>query len=376
MAKSAHPDRPFPLPRKVLLHGKFNPDGDHRQDPKSLIELWVEARGCIDKKIKKGIIEKEKQLQQLNQAIGKLGPIIAEVLRGDRETSDANAEVRRLLPDQETRNKVFEFMSQSIHKKPEDLARERMEEEEATRQQTISQKNLQNQQSMIRAVSRLFESVNSGDSCAAEALYQVTFFATSLLTNAVHHHPELFRNLVEKNTLWPVMAHANENWQNTMNHLRSLGLGKITSIIKTKLREVRGSDVDLPARRWAKESIRVIDETRWKTNCFASLMHQLGGLDEWADFAIKHGWDIEALPSWVSEISTLKPFSVATFDEWKVVVRKIIREEVPNFHQLPEWATQRMTAASNGRNTPGEIQNAILDDIVSALKRLVPKESC
>jgi hypothetical protein len=65
-----------------------------------------------------------------------------------------------------------------------------------------------------------------------------------------------------------------------------------------------------------------------------------------------------------------------SFDAWKGVVRQLIRESVPNFHLLPDWTTQRMTSEANGRATAGEIQNAILDDIVSALKRLAPDSPC
>ena len=105
-------------------------------------------------------------------------------------------------------------------------------------------------------------------------------------------------------------------------------------------------------------------------------MNELGGPDGWAEFAVNKGWDTAKRPHWVSQSLQLKPFSEKTFNEWKSVVRQLIRESVPDFHLLPEWSTQRMTAEANGRNTPGEIQNAILDDIVSALKRLVPDEGC
>ena len=88
------------------------------------------------------------------------------------------------------------------------------------------------------------------------------------------------------------------------------------------------------------------------------------------------GWDLSEYPSWVFDAMALKPFSADSFDEWKAVVRQIIREQVADFHLLPEWATQRMTGEASGRGTPGEIPNAILDDIVSALKRLIPKASC
>jgi hypothetical protein len=49
---------------------------------------------------------------------------------------------------------------------------------------------------------------------------------------------------------------------------------------------------------------------------------------------------------------------------------------MPDFHTQPEWANQRRTAVANERDSVGEIQNAILDDIVSALARLAPGKPC
>jgi hypothetical protein len=53
-------------------------------------------------------------------------------------------------------------------------------------------------------------------------------------------------------------------------------------------------------------------------------------------------------------------------------MRDMIRQQLPDFHTRPEWKNQRSTAAQGARNTVGEVQNAILDDIASALKRIAP----
>lgn len=106
------------------------------------------------------------------------------------------------------------------------------------------------------------------------------------------------------------------------------------------------------------------------------MVDKLGGSSDWADFAMLHNWDVMESPDWTKAAIALKPLSAETFDSWKAVVRELIREQVKDYHLLPEWTTQRMTAQASGRDTPGEIQNAILDDIVSALKRLVPEARC
>lgn len=177
--------------------------------------------------------------------------------------------------------------------------------------------------------------------------------------------------------LWPVIGREEAGWEKfAVDQISELGLGKGAPKFKSPLRKVRGSDVHLPARRWARAAVRAIDETRWKAPFFFHMVNKLGGSGEWASFSIKRGWDFADFPSWVPSATKLEPLSEKTFDSWKVVVREIIREQVTDFHLLPEWATQRLTAEANGRGTPGEIQNAILDDIISALKRLVPEAEC
>ena len=173
---------------------------------------------------------------------------------------------------------------------------------------------------------------------------------------------------------WPVLASDEPGWEKSaVSQVNSLELGKGLACIETRLRPLRGSDVARPARRWARAAVQTIDETRWRLPFFVQMTDKLGGSGEWADFAVRHNWDTVKSPDWTKAAMALKPLSAETFDSWKAVVREIIREQVADFHLLPEWATQRMTAEANGRGTPGQIQNAILDDIVSALKHLVPE---
>jgi hypothetical protein len=212
---------------------------------------------------------------------------------------------------------------------------------------------------------------------AAEALLEAATTAVVLLSSVASSNPDTFRKLAAMTKMWPVIAKNEPGWEKSaVEEISSLSLGEKLAFLKTRLRPVRGSDVALPARRWAKAAIQTIDETRWRFPFFLSMMRQLGGSDAWVEFSIRHNWDIKKYPDWVESAMDLKVFSVETFDDWKVVVREIIREQMPDFHLRPEWAMQRATAEANGRNTPGEIQNAILDDIVSALKRLAPESEC
>jgi len=72
-------------------------------------------------------------------------------------------------------------------------------------------------------------------------------------------------------------------------------------------------------------------------------------------------------------VADLPGFSERSLPRWKPVIRAMIREQMPEFHKHSDWGNQRRTAAASGRDTPGEIQNAILDDICSALGRIAPR---
>jgi len=173
------------------------------------------------------------------------------------------------------------------------------------------------------------------------------------------------------------MAKDKPGWEkDAAEHVAKLGLGEGLRVFRSPLRKVRGSDVNLPARRWAKAAVTTIDETRWRIHFIVYLLKELGGSEAWADFSIRNGWDLLNQPEWVASAIKLEPFSMKSVQDWKLVVRQIIREQVPNFHDLPEWTTQRHSAEASGRDTIGEIQNAILDDIVSALQRLAPESVC
>ena len=84
------------------------------------------------------------------------------------------------------------------------------------------------------------------------------------------------------------------------------------------------------------------------------------------------GMELGEFPQWVEDAFQLPAFCTGTAKDWGKVIREMIREQVAEFHTLPEWETQRNTARQGGRDGRGEIQNAILDDIMSALKGIAP----
>jgi hypothetical protein len=374
-SRTAHPLIP---PRKVVrLQGSFVPDGKSPKDLDPLFNLWIEVQDHLNRESRRELSRKAKEWRELEKAIHKLSPLITSVLNGDQEAANASPDVSELVPDVEMRRKVFDWYSQLINREPEAGELESSESDDSEEKHAARARVLKWKESIQTSTEGLLRAIESGDAGAAEALIDAVTNATLSLMLATRMYPEVMKEAAAMKTLWPVIAREEPGWEKTAaNQIAGLELGKGMIKFKSPLRKVRGSDVQLPGRRWAKAAVRTIDETRWKVPYFFHMVNKLGGSDEWASWSIRHGWDIEDYPSWVLSATKLEPFSVETYDSWKALVREIIREQVPDFHLLPDWATQRATAEANGRGTPGEIQNAILDDIVSALKRLAPDASC
>jgi hypothetical protein len=361
--------------RYVAIHAEFKPEGNPRDNLRPLMDLWIEVHSHVNRVRDCQLRQKAREQLELGDAIDKLSPLVASVLQGERDGASITDDMLRLVPDEALRKKVFDWYSDLNNQKPETQPPEELEAQE--KDLAARDKALKCGSAILNSLTRLSEATEEGDPAAARELLEAATTAAGFLAIATSRHPQLFKELAAMAKMWPVLASDEPGWEKAaVSEVNGLELGKGLAFIKTRLRPLRGSDVALPARRWAKAAVQTIDETRWRFPFFVQMVDELGGSDAWADFAIVHNWDTVKYPDWTKTAMALKPLSVETFDSWKAVVREIIREQVTDFHLLPEWATQRMTAEANGRGTPGEIQNAILDDIVSALKRLVPEARC
>ena len=219
----------------------------------------------------------------------------------------------------------------------------------------------------------LKESVEEGSAEGAEALAEIAFQAVWFLQIGEQKKPELFRRAARATQFWPVMADHEPGWEKeALQRVSALELGADLKIYEVHFRKARGTDANLPARRWAKAAVRTIEATRLRLLSFGALIREFGSNQALADFCMVTGWQIGEQPEWVRKIAGLKRFSRESLPDWKLAVRKMIREQMSDFHARPEWSTQRNTAVVSGRKAPGEIKNAILDDITSALERLVP----
>lgn len=374
MPKRIH-ENPLLSTRYVAIHAEFRPDGDPRDNMKPLMDLWIEIQSHVNRVRGREIRQKAREWRELENAIHLLSPVVDSVMQGDLDGVVAVEDVVRLVPDEGMRRKVFDWYSDLLERKHEMRS---LEEIEADRKNLDArEKALKCVTSINNALIYLSEATEAGDPAAAEALLDAATTAAGFLKIETGRHPDQFKELAAMKNMWPVLAKDEPGWENdAVDQVNRLELGKRLKFLKTQLKQLRGSDVALPARRWARAAVRTIDETRWRFPFYVGMIDKLGGSSAWATFAMENNWDTENYPEWVKATMALKPLTVETFDSWKAVVREIIREQMPDFHLLPEWSTQRMTAEANGRNTPGEIQNAILDDIVSALKRMAPEAVC
>jgi hypothetical protein len=355
------------------IHGLFRPDVKSLQSFDPIHELWSEVQEHLDQEAERQLACEEKEWEELSEALDKLTPLVSSALQSEGETDAIREDASDLVPDKELRKKAYDWYVENLNRKPEEAEQRKAELETAKQNAAISQCR----DKIHESLACLYEMIGNQTPGAAKALVDVATHASFYVSLATSAHPETMKEVAAMNTLWPTVAAEDPGWEKSaLDEIANLELGKGVAKFKSSLRNVRGSDVNLPARRWAKAAVRTIDETRWRAPLFFHFVNKLGGSMQWASFSINRGWDIEDYPSWAISATRLEPFSLQTYDSWKAVVRDIIREQVPDFHLRPEWATQRATAAANGRDTPGEIQNAILDDIVSSLKRLAPEAPC
>jgi hypothetical protein len=77
------------------------------------------------------------------------------------------------------------------------------------------------------------------------------------------------------------------------------------------------------------------------------------------------------LPRWTEGLEKLRrPFNRDNvLDYWRKG-KEMIREELPDFQDRPEWADYRNKRTYQHGAKPGAIQNAIFEDILMALKTI------
>jgi hypothetical protein len=268
---------------------------------------------------------------------------------------------------------VFEFWGRIYQTRPEPLAQRKQEiakrEAQLARDETI----LNARKAISEGVEVLNKMAAAGDENAVAALLEAAYLPGTAVLALEQQQSEMMRRIAGRETVWPVVTDGSPGWEKrAAERLKKLDLGADLDFYRSRLRQPRGADECLPARKWAKAALRTIEDTRFRFMILGDLSKGFESADAIIEFMSEAGWEFQALPDWSKVACELGAFSAKTLPAWKRVTRKMIREQMPNFHERPEWATQRASAIARGRGTPGEIKNAILDDICSALERIAP----
>jgi len=218
-----------------------------------------------------------------------------------------------------------------------------------------------------RHIEILASYANTGNADAIKNLVELGHHAVQSLMIAKMTHPEAVRAISRWEALWPVLVSSTSPCEKSAaKQLEGLELGKDMEFFHVRFERLRGADENYPARQWARTAVRTLEETRWRSLTYQQYR------DEFQQLVFGGKAGLAEIPPWAAESCSLNFLSKETAPAWAKVIRDMIRQQLPDFHSRPEWKNQRSTAAQGARNTVGEVQNAILDDIASALKRIAP----
>ena len=368
--------------RTLNPHAAFAPGGEADGDTKSFFDFWFEANDCTTALKQKDLRQRKARLNRLLAAKRKAEPILTKLLRDEMPVAESVQKLKLLVPDQGILRELFDSWSNAIKETPEQMAERRRDIERRGKEIAHTERLLKAANAITDGLTTLVEAAEAGDLDAWKRIVEAATQATVLVAIAEKKHPQLMKAIARTKDMWPLLASGESGWeQEAARQVKELGLGDEAQAFKVRLRKARGADTHLPARQWAKAAVRTIEETQFRAATISLFTREFGSRASFLTFMRKARWELGELPKWASEAMKLKPFCVTSLPEWKQVARQLIREQIPDFHTRPEWETQRASAAARGRDTPGEIQNAILDDIGSALARIapskdVPKSAC
>ena len=334
------------------------------------------AENEIRKLKNKDLARRKEQVSRLQSARRKSDPILVKLLRNEMSTEAAVKKFRRLIPDKELAKEIFDIWDKAMKQTPEESEKAKAEMAREEIELAESERLFRSQKAIHGGISTLAEAARAGDLLAVKYLVEAAVNAIAQLDIAELQSSEAVQSVAKSVTHWPVLANDEGNWEKrALRRVADLKLGDDLAVFKVRFRKARGTDANLPARVWAKAAVRAVEETRIRFLLYGQVLRGFGSNEALADFCLDRGWEFGKAPAWMDDVAKLKHFSAEVLPEWKSAIRKIIREQLPDFHTHPDWITQRNTAAASGRDTPGEIQNAILDDIVSALARLAPERT-
>ncbi len=352
---------------------RFTPNGPDAAAKLAFFVFYHAATTHLTELKLKRLAEREAQFEKRKRASLKIQPFLKKYVRDEISLDDFASKIKQLVPDMALLREVLDVWSKAERAKSEDVAllKEKITADEADLQRR--DRLLDAEAAITNGIATLTEAAKAGDPDAVSALAQAATNAGLMLHYIESVQPDLIRAVARQQTLWPVIASSETGWQvKAAERVATLDLGADMTWLRVRFRSVRGTDANLPARKWAKAAVRIIEETRLRTQAIAHLIKDFGSSEVFMDYCEEAGWETRERPGWCKAACSLPPFSRASLPQWKQVIRRMIREDMPDFHTRPEWSNQRNTADANGRGTVGKIQNAILDDIMSALSLIAP----
>jgi hypothetical protein len=360
--------------RSFCIAANFQPGAPSGLNLDKFYEFWLEASGQAQSLQQKELSNRKARLGKLMVARRKTWPVMKKLILNEISPKVAAAGFKRPVKDKQMLKEIWELWEKILRTTPEQHARQKKEIAREEVKLAGSERRFKRHKACCNHLSDLAKEVQAEDGEAAKTLAEIASMATQLLHLGQSCRPHLFRPIARSKNYWPVFASNSANWEKeATQQVNALELGMDLQVFNVPFRKARGADANLPARQWAKTAVRTIEETKIRYLAYGALRKDFGSDQAMIQFCVKAGWQIVGERPWVHEAVKLKSFSRDALPEWKQIVRKLIREEVPDFHLRPEWSTQRNTAEMNGRATPGQIKNAILDDITSALERLAPE---
>ena len=200
---------------------------------------------------------------------------------------------------------------------------------------------------------------------AAFHLVDAVSWGITMIETLVSNNPEMMRQIASRMSAWPVQATIDCNWPAIVERLEKLTLAQSEAVQQSEppFYPAQGDDTLLPARWWAKQAVRCLAQTRDTQKRLAAVP---------AALFVQRRCKIAPAPEWARKAHALPDFCAdkQVLRQWRSLIREMIREQMPDFHNRAEWAEHRKSLKAQGRNIP----NGILDLIVATLKTVAPKD--
>ena len=220
------------------------------------------------------------------------------------------------------------------------------------------------------ALEVLFLATSNGDQEAAIGLLKAATDITQFVQMYYLSSSEWFLPQTRQEQQLPVLVGHDPRWfEFAEKAVEKLELGAETLAAHFKrIAYKQGGPV---CRAWARAAVETLDKNR-------SMKNDLGFIIRYLRAGQRPDVTLADLPNWVLEAWKLPPFSSETSKQWGPLIRQMIRAEVPEFQDRPEFRDLVSSIKMRFRDEPrgadkrrGTIQNALLDRIMEAMETIM-----